>query len=107
MNIEFEQALLNDILEGGLPGGLGPTAMGDGAPKALKDEYRTWVESITKNYKTKPKAFSDFQGKYDYFLEQFSLNSGYSTNKDGKIRPGFQPNALLSIFSKSNCDLQH
>jgi hypothetical protein len=107
MNIEFEQALFNDISTGGLPGGFGPTAMRSSAPKALKDEYRTWVESITNNYKTKPKVFSDFQGKYDYFLEQFSLHSGYSTNIDGKIRPGFQPNALLSIFSKSNCDLQH
>jgi hypothetical protein len=107
MNLEFEQALFNDISTGGLPGGYGPTAMGDGAPVELKNEYRAWVESITKNYKTKPKAFSDFQGKYDHFLEQFSLHSGYSTEKEGKIRPGFQPNALLSIFSKSNCDLQH
>jgi hypothetical protein len=106
MNIEFEQALFKDISTGGLPGGFGPTAMGDGAPKALEDEYKAWVESITNNYKTKPKAFSDFQGKYDYFLKQFSLHSGYSS-KEGKIRPGFQPNALLSIFSKSNCDLQH
>jgi hypothetical protein len=101
MNLEFEDALFNDIIAGAFPS----SAMMSGT-RELKEEYEAWIVSITNNFKTKPKQFSDLQGKYDYFLNQFNQHSGYAGG-DAKIRPGFQPNALLTIFSKTNCDLQH
>ena len=62
-NIEFEQALFTDILNGSS----GANAMGSTADISLRTEYRAWVNSITNNNTTYPTQFSDFGGQYYYF----------------------------------------
>jgi hypothetical protein len=95
-NIEFEQALFNDIMNGD------PTAMGSTAPQSVLDEYEKWVKTITNKYTTTPKQFADFQGQYNHFLTQFYQNANGYAGK-GQINPNLIPTALLSVFSTSNC----
>lgn len=96
-NIEFEQALFKDISSGAGD----ESAMGPSASIELKEEYRAWLKSITNNFNTSPKQFSDFQDKYYYFLDKFHLQSPYAGR--GKINYNLLPNALLNIFSISKC----
>ncbi|WP_316769430.1 hypothetical protein [Pedobacter frigiditerrae] len=96
-NLEFEQALFYDIINGSGSA----NAMGSTASIAVRDEYRAWISSITNNNTTYPKQFSDFGGQYYYFLNKFHQNAnGYS---DGLVKTDLPPNALLNIFSSSNC----
>lgn len=93
----LEQALFQDILNGSG----NATAMGSTASTAVRDEYRDWIKSITNNNTTYPKQFSDFGGQYYYFLNKFHQNTvGYS---GGLVKTNLPPNALLNIFSPSNC----
>ncbi|MGV3546031.1 MAG: hypothetical protein ACO1N4_03140 [Pedobacter sp.] len=100
-NIEFEQALFNDILNGSA------TAMGSGVPSAIFNEYEAWIESITDNYTKYPKQFSDFGtdsnnvNKYYHFLSLFYQHSAYANM--GTVNNSLQPSALLNIFNTSNC----
>jgi hypothetical protein len=100
-NLEFEQALFKDIINGGLP----TSAMGASASDNLNQDYETWVQSITNNFTIKPLQFSDLKGKYNYFLEQFYQNGPY--NRRGAINYNLRPNALFSIFNNSNCNFEH
>jgi hypothetical protein len=100
-NLEFEQALFKDIINGGLP----TSAMGASASRNLKDEYEAWLQSITKNFTIKPIQFSDFRDKYNYFLEQFYQNGPY--RRRGEINYNLKPDALFSIFTNSNCNFVH
>jgi len=77
------------------------SAMGPSASIELKEEYSEWLASITNNFNTSPKQFSDFQNKYYYFLDKFYQESSYAGR--GKINYNLLPNALLNIFSISNC----
>jgi hypothetical protein len=92
-NIEFEQALFNDIVN------RYPNAM-EKASTDIKQEYQKWLETITKNNTTQPKQFSDLLGKYNYFLEHFHKYPPYNA---GIIHTSLLPNALLTFFSTSNC----
>jgi hypothetical protein len=92
-NIEFEQALFNDIVN------RKRDAMNNGSGK-IKEEYKDWLDTITRNNTTQPKQFSDLLGKYNYFLEQFHKYPPYN---DGIIHTSLLPNALLTFFSTSNC----
>lgn len=96
-NLEFEQALFKDIING-----LPTSAMGAGASDNLIQDYETWVQSITKNFNINPVQFSDLKGKYYYFLEQFHQNGPY--NRRGEINYNLRPDALFSIFTNSNCN---
>jgi hypothetical protein len=100
-NLEFEQALFKDIINGGFP----TSAMGNGVSTQLQDEYETWIKSITNNFTIKPLQFSDLKGKYNYFLEQFYQNGPY--NLRGAINYNLRPDALFSIFTNSNCNFEH
>ncbi|WP_291401516.1 hypothetical protein [Daejeonella sp.] len=100
-NLEFEQALFKDIINGGFP----TSAMGNGVSTQLQDEYETWIKSITNNFTIKPLQFSDLKGKYNYFLEQFYQNGPY--NRRGAINYNLRPDALFSIFTNSNCNFEH
>ncbi|WP_395626580.1 hypothetical protein [Daejeonella sp.] len=100
-NLEFEQALFKDIINGDFPS----SAMGSSGSEELKREYETWILSITNNFTIKPLQFSDLKGKYNYFLEQFHQNGPY--NRRGAINYNLRPNALFSIFNNSNCNFEH
>ncbi|RZK64370.1 MAG: hypothetical protein EOO92_27595 [Pedobacter sp.] len=56
-NLEFEQALFYDILEGSGSA----TAMGSTADISITDEYRTWISSITNNNTKYPKQFKSIK----------------------------------------------
>lgn len=102
-NMEFEQALFNDIINGSSEA----SGMGSTAPVSVKDEYQDWIKTITNNNTTYPKLFSDFtadinnNNKYYHFLNLFYQHSPYA-NK-GVVNTTLQPSALLNIFSTSNC----
>ena len=96
-NLEFEQALFYDIINGSNDA----TAMGSTASQAIVIEYRNWISTITNGNTEYPKQFSDFRGQYHYFLNLFHQNAfGYS---DGLVKSDLLPGALLNIFSSSNC----
>lgn len=77
------------------------------AQQTVKDEYEDWVNDITNNNTTYPKQFSDFGvdannvNKYYHFLGLFYQHSSYANI--GLKHNSMQPNALLNIFSTSNC----
>lgn len=102
-NIEFEQALFNDILIGSEDA----MGMGSSAPLNIVIEYRNWISTITNSNTQYPKQFSAFGydannvNKYYYFLNLFYQHSLYVGI--GAINNTLQPSALLNIFSTSNC----
>lgn len=96
-NLEFEQALFYDIINGSSSA----IAMGSSANPLIVSEYQNWISSITSNNTIYPKQFSDFGGQFYYFLNLFYQNSTYANI--GAINTNLQPLALLNIFSSSNC----
>lgn len=96
-NIEFEQALFYDIINGSGSA----DAMGSAAPDIVKTSYQNWINTITNNNTTYPKQLADFGGQYYYFLNLFHLHSPYANI--GTVHNNLQPSALLYIFNSSNC----
>jgi hypothetical protein len=97
-NLEFEQALFYDIVNGSS----NASAMGSTASQSLKDEYATWIETVTNNNTKYPKQFSDFGGQYYYFLTKFNQNANGYVGV-GLVKTDLPPNTLLNIFLSSNC----
>jgi len=96
-NIEFEQALFADILNGSD----NASAMGSTASIELRTEYRNWVKSITNNNTAYPKQLSDLGGQYYTFLNKFREHAyGYDV---GIVKTDLPPDALLNIFNSTNC----
>lgn len=101
-NLEFEQALFNDILDGSD----NASAMGSTASNSDLVEYRNWVKSITNNNTSYPTQFSDFGGQYYYFLNKFYAIANHYSGI-GIVKSDLPPNALLNIFNTTNCKLNY
>ena len=96
-NIEFEQVLFADILNGSD----NASAIGSTASIELRTEYRNWVKSITNNNTAYPKQLSDLGGQYYTFLNKFREHAyGYDV---GIVKTDLPPDALLNIFNSTNC----
>lgn len=93
-NIEWEQALFNDIAH------KRTVAFGTSAPESLRNDYRNWIRSITSDFTTVPKNYSDLGGRYFEFLEKWKvLYPKY--NKPTKN--DLLPDAMLSALKNSAC----
>ncbi|MES2060935.1 MAG: hypothetical protein V4456_03390 [Bacteroidota bacterium] len=100
-NIEFEQAVFNDILYKGEN-----TAFHQGT-QAQQDAYRNWINTITNGSTSYPKltvgttAYNNFITQYNSFLTQFSTIPG-GTYSGTTIN--LNPSALINLLNKSNCN---
>lgn len=97
-NIEFEQALFYDIINGSGDA----NAMGSTASLTIVQEYKGWLDTITNGNTEYPKQFSNFGSKYYYFLNKFYQNA-YGYAGIGSMKTDLPPNAILNIFLTSNC----
>lgn len=102
-NIEFEAALLIDIMNGSSGAG----GLGADIDASTQLEYRNWIKTFTNNDTTFPKQFSDLVdannvNRYYYFLDKFYQHSKYKNL--GTVNNTMQPSALLNIFSTANCN---
>jgi len=96
-NIEFEQALFYDLISKGDI----PTAMARGST-TQKDSYKLWLKTITSNWTTYPKNYSELGGRYFEFMEMFkSLYPEYNYPS----KPDLLPMAMLSAFNGTPCKM--
>ncbi|MBB2143933.1 hypothetical protein GM921_00420 [Pedobacter sp. LMG 31464] len=106
VNIEFEQALMNDMIN------YGNTTAFDfsGATQAQKDAYLLWINQTTSNGTTYPKlnpsgttteiaAYNTFMSSYNSFLASYNALSG---NPNHSTALNLSPQALIKLFNNIN-----
>lgn len=103
MNIEFEQAVFKDIMNGYA------TALNYSQDNTIKLLYDDWIVSLTSNGSSYPTidTITDFETKYFQFLPEFKNSvPHYGNNSD--IIPSLKPEALKKIFNglqKDDCGI--
>jgi hypothetical protein len=110
VNIEFEQAVMNDLINYG-----NTTAFEfSGATQTQKDNYLLWIKDITNNGTTYPKltpggtptevaAYNAFMSSYNSFLTEFNALSG---NPSHSTALNLSPFALIKLFNNINRNCQ-
>ncbi|WP_316785555.1 hypothetical protein [Pedobacter frigiditerrae] len=106
VNIEFEQALMNDMIN------YGNTTAFDlsSATQAQKDAYLLWINQVTSNGTTYPKLkpngtsaeiadYNAFMSSYNSFLAAYNALSG---NLNHSVALNLSPQALIKLFNNIN-----
>lgn len=101
VNIEFEQAVFNDIATGGRQ------AFAHGTP-TQQNQYSNWIKGLTASGTVYPKltagsaAYTQFISNYNSFLIQYNAIPG---NVNSSPITSLKPQALINLFNivKPNC----
>ena len=106
VNIEFEQAVMNDMIN------YGNTTAFDlsSATQAQKDAYLLWISQVTNNGMTYPKLnpngttteiadYNSFMSSYNSFLAAYNTLSG---NLNHSTALSLSPVALIKLFNNIN-----
>ena len=95
VNIEFEQAVFNDVVNGGNQAFVNGT-------QDQKNMYLSWLSQLTNNGTAYPKLSSsntDFINKYNGFLNEYNSLSG---NPYSSQVINLTPQAFINIFNNTN-----
>ena len=104
VNIEFEQAVMNDMIN------YGNTLALNGATQAQIDAYLLWINQVTSNGTTYPKlnhngtaaeiaAYNTFMSSYNSFLSIYNAIPG---NPNHSTALNLSPQALIKLFNNIN-----